>query len=249
MEKKMLAFASMLAGFLSLVIFSSFNGKDIPAESTVAAPGMNTLQRVIGFDLNREFSFAGEAIPSNNFDARERLDRELLINSYLQASTLLNIKHANRYFPIIEPILARNGIPDDFKYLSVAESNLRMATSSAGAKGIWQFIEASAEGFGLEVNSEVDERFNVEKSTEAACQFLKHLKEKYGSWTLAAAAYNNGPAIITRKLEEQQVDNYYDLNLNEETSRYVFRIIAIKEIMKDPSVLVIISDRKNCIRH
>jgi len=232
----MFAFSSMLAGFFCLVIFSSFSKKD---SLEVAGPVLeketvNMARRVTGFDLNKSFSFAGEQIPADNFDARERLDRELAVNTYFESATLLNIKTANRYFPVIEPILKKNNIPDDFKYLCVAESNLRMAVSPSGAKGLWQFIECAGKECSLEINSEVDERYNVEKSTEAACHFLQHLKDRFGSWTLAAAAYNIGPALLAKRLQEQQADNYYDLNLNEETSRYVFRIIAIKEIMKDP---------------
>ena len=230
----MFAFSSIMAGFFCLVIFSSFNEKEEPSTTATSANDVTSARRVTGFDLNKSFSFAGEEIPSENFDARERLDRELAVNTYLEAATLLNIKMANRFFPVIEQILQKNNIPDDFKYLCVAESNLRMATSSAGAKGMWQFIDSSAKQNGLEINSEVDERYNVEKSTEAACKFILYLKERFGSWTLAAAAYNIGPALLAKRIAEQQVDNYYDLNLNEETSRYIFRIIAIKEIMKDP---------------
>lgn len=240
MEKKMFAFATMMSGFLALVIFSSFNTPDpdhvpVPAGMTDSSIAINAVpQHVTSLDLNKTFSFAGEPMPAQNFDATERLDRELVVNTYLQSLTLLNIKTANRYFPIIEPILKKNGIPDDFKYLSVAESNLRMATSPAGAKGLWQFMETSGEAYGLEINGEVDERYHVEKSTEAACRFLLHLKQKFGNWTLAAAAYNMGETGLARRLAEQRADNYYDLNLNEETSRYVFRIIAIKEILRNP---------------
>ncbi len=242
MEKKMYVFATLLAGFCSFVLFSSFNnleethGRDLNAAIDDSASGGRNVfpQHVTALDLNKEFSFAGETMPADNFDAKERLDRELVVNTYMQSLTLLNIKTANRYFPVIEPILLRYGIPDDFKYLSVAESNLRMATSPAGAKGLWQFMESSGEAYGLEVNGEVDERFHVEKSTEAACRFILHLKHRFGSWTLAAAAYNMGESLLAKRLSEQQADNYYDLNLNEETSRYVFRIMAIKEIMRHP---------------
>ena len=235
----MFAFAGLLAGFLSLVLFSSFYSGDQSLLLTKEEKGpvnpMNyTTGYMTGIVPDKEYSFAGEPVPLDNFDARERLDRELVTNTYLQSSNVLNLKKANRYFPMIEAALAKHGIPEDFKYLSVAESNLHMATSSAGAKGIWQFMEASGEGYGLEVNGEVDERFHPEKSTEAACKFLLHLKEKFGSWTLAAAAYNMGPAGLSKQLTQQQVDNYYDLHLNAETSRYVFRIIAIKEIMQNP---------------
>lgn len=234
MEKKMFAFAALLAGFLSLVIFSSFNAEDAaaPTDSTRLSGGLQ--QHISSFGLDKTFSFATESIPKENFDALERLDRELIINTYLHSALLMNIKLANRYFPVIEPILAKHGIPEDFKYLSVAESNLRMAVSPAGAKGLWQFMEASGKAYGLEINSEIDERYHVEKSTEAACKFILHLKKRFGTWTMAAAAYNMGETILNKRIEDQRANTYYDLNLNEETSRYVFRIIAIKEIMQDP---------------
>lgn len=234
MEKKMYIFTTIMAGFLSLVIFSSFNDGDILNGKSVHQDTSGLNQRITAFDLDETFTFAGEAIPSDNFDAVERFDRELIINSYLHSATLLNIKTANRYFPVIEPILKNYGIPEDFKYLSVAESNLRMATSSAGAKGLWQFLESVGSAYGLEITSEVDERYHVEKSTEAACKFILYLKKRFGSWTMAAAAYNMGETAIARRIEDQKAANYYDLNLNEETSRYIFRIIAIKEIMQYP---------------
>ena len=198
MEKKMFAFTSMLAGFFCLVIFSSFSKKDSlevgpPVPVSPEKETVNSIRRVNAFDLNKSFSFAGEDIPADNFDARERLDRELAVNTYYESATMLALKTANRYFPVIEPILQKNGIPDDFKYLCVAESNLRMAVSPAGAKGLWQFIESAGKENGLEINSEVDERYNVEKSTEAACRYLLRLKERFGNWTSAAAAYNTGP--------------------------------------------------------
>ena len=181
-----------------------------------------------------EIDFAGEKAPLQISDVRERLDRELLINANLDATTALIIKRANRVFPIIEPILERNNIPDDFKYLAVIESGLMNATSSAGAKGIWQFMPDTAKERGMEVNDIVDERYHLEKSTEAACKYLQAAKDKFGSWTLAAASYNGGMTGVSKKIEEQQVANYYDLALTEETSRYVFRILALKEIMKNP---------------
>jgi hypothetical protein len=202
-------------------------------ENTTALAG--TLPQVItGMDLTRQYDFAGEVVPAENFDAIERLDRELSVNSYLHANTLINVKSSNRYFPVIEPILAAHGVPDDFKYLAVAESNLRNETSPAGAKGIWQFLKNTGEYYGLEINSEVDERLHLEKSTEAACKYLKDYYKQFGSWTLAAAAYNMGGPRTKKYLEEQRASNYYDLNLNSETSRYVFRLIAIKEIMREP---------------
>lgn len=182
-----------------------------------------------------EVDFAGEKTPLQISDVRERLDRELLINANLDATTALIIKRANRVFPIIEPILAKYGVPDDFKYLAVIESGLVNAVSSAGARGVWQFMPETAKEKGMEVNDIVDERYHLEKSTEAACRYLLAAKEKFGSWTLAAASYNGGMNGITKRIEEQKVTNYYDLALTEETSRYVFRILALKEIMRQPT--------------
>ena len=178
--------------------------------------------------------FAGEATPLQLADVRERLDRELLINANLDATTLLIIKRANRVFPIIEPILLKYGVPDDFKYLAVIESGLVNAVSPAGARGIWQFMPETAKEKGMEVNEVVDERYHLEKSTEAACKYLLEAKAKFGSWTLAAASYNGGMAGVNKQIAMQQVETYYDLLLNDETSRYVFRILALKEIMKNP---------------
>lgn len=178
-------------------------------------------------------SFAGEAMPIN-MDTRERLDRELSVNAYWQSATMLNIKNANKFFPIIEPILAQEGVPDDFKYLAVAESGLRNVQSAANAKGFWQFRKAAAKELGLEVNDEVDERYHIEKATKAACGYLKKLKKRFGNWTDAAAAYNVGPTKFARTLKEQGESSFYDLNVNSETGRYIFRLMAIKEIMKNP---------------
>jgi membrane-bound lytic murein transglycosylase D len=181
--------------------------------------------------------FAGEKTPLNITDVHERMDRELLINTNLHSSTILILKRANKFFPIIEPILAKNNIPDDFKYLAVIESSLiPLSVSKAGASGIWQFMKQTGVEKGLEISETVDERYHLEKSTEAACQYLLTAKEKLGSWTLAAASYNGGMAGISNQLKLQQVSDYYDLLLVEETSRYVFRILALKEIMKNPQL-------------
>ncbi len=179
--------------------------------------------------------FAGEKAPLNIYDVRERFDRELLVNANLHSSTILIMKRANRAFPIIEPILAKYNVPDDFKYLAVIESALTNAVSPSGAKGFWQFLPDTAREKGLEVNDIVDERYHLEKSTEAACKYLLSAKEKFGSWTLAAASYNGGMNGVGKKIDEQMVGNYYDLLLTDETSRYVFRILALKEIMKNPN--------------
>ena len=179
--------------------------------------------------------FAGEQAPLQITDVRERLDRELLINANLDATTLLILKRANRAFPVIEPILAKYNVPDDFKYLAVIESALVNAVSPAGARGVWQFMPQTAKENGMEVNESVDERYHLEKSTEAACKYLLDAKAKFGSWTLAAASYNVGMTGVNKQIEMQKVTSYYDLLLNDETSRYVFRILALKEIMKAPA--------------
>jgi hypothetical protein len=181
-----------------------------------------------------EVDFSGEKAPLQIADVKERFDRELLVNANLHSSTLLIIKRANRAFPVIEPILAQYGVPDDFKYLAVIESALTNAVSPSGAKGVWQFMPETAKEKGMEVNDIVDERYHLIKSTEAACKYLLAAKQKFGSWTLAAASYNGGMNGINKKIEEQKVTDYYDLLLTDETSRYVFRILALKEIMKSP---------------
>jgi membrane-bound lytic murein transglycosylase D len=197
-----------------------------------------TYNRNLSIGINNNFpgeiDFASEKTPLQIYDVRERMDRELLINENLDSSTILILKRANKVFPIIEPILAKYNVPDDFKYLAVIESSLVNAVSPAGARGVWQFMPETAREKGIEVSETVDERYHLEKSTEAACKYLLSAKEKLGSWTLAAASYNGGMSGISSQMEFQQVNNYYDLLLNDETSRYVFRILALKEIMKNP---------------
>lgn len=178
--------------------------------------------------------FAGETVPLEDPDVYERMDRELLVNAYWQSNTLLLLKRAEKYFPVIEPILKEMGVPDDLKYIAVIESSLTQAVSPAGARGIWQFMDGTGKDYGLEINDNVDERYHIEKSTRVAAEYLKKSKERFGTWTLAAAAYNAGNTGISRQLERQKVNNYYDLLLGEETGRYVFRIFAIKEIMENP---------------
>ncbi|NNE75928.1 MAG: lytic transglycosylase domain-containing protein [Pricia sp.] len=190
--------------------------------------------RISAIDIPEDLNFAGEIVPQDDPEIMERIDREFLVNTYWQSNAVLLIKRANKYFPIIEPILAKNGIPDDFKYLAVAESGLQNVVSHAGATGFWQIMKATGKEYGLEINSNVDERYHLEKSTEVACAYLKKWKEKYGSWTLTAASYNAGPGAINKYLGIQQVDDYYDLLLGQETGRYVFRIMAIKEILSQP---------------
>lgn len=189
---------------------------------------------VYAIPIPQTADFAGEPVPLEIPDVRERMDRELLVNTYWQSNGLLLIKRANKYFPVIEPILEEYGIPEDFKYLAVIESALTNAVSPAGARGFWQIMESTGKEYGLEINRNVDERYNLEKSTRVAAQYFLKSKERFGSWTLAAAAYNAGNYGVHRQLERQEVGDYYDLLLGEETGRYVFRILALKEILKDP---------------
>ncbi|MEM6516019.1 MAG: lytic transglycosylase domain-containing protein [Bacteroidota bacterium] len=189
---------------------------------------------VYALKVPANLNFAGEKLPLENPDILERMDRELLVNTYWQSNGLLMFKRAGKYFPIIEPILKKNGVPDDFKYLAVIESGLTNAVSPAGARGVWQIMPATGRENGLEINKNVDERYHLEKATEVACRYLKESKEKLGSWTLAAAAYNAGKSGVSRRLEEQKVTDYYDLLLGEETGRYMFRIVALKEILSNP---------------
>lgn len=222
----------MMVGLLSLTILFVFAQQNAKTDENFEKQLINDYN-VYAIQIPENLDFAGEALPLSDPDIYERMDRELLVNTYWQSSGLLMFKRAKKYFPIIEPILAKHGVPDDFKYLAVIESGLTNAVSPAGAKGVWQIMPATAREYGLEVNDNVDERYNLEMSTEVACDYLKKSKEKLGSWTLAAAAYNAGMSGISRRLEEQNVSNYYDLLLGEETGRYMLRIVALKEIMSN----------------
>lgn len=195
---------------------------------------LNNEHRVFIPVVPEKIEFCGEEVPLEDFDVMERLDRELLVNAHWSSATILYLKRANRWFPIIEPILKRNGIPNDFKYLAVIESGLTNVISPAGAAGFWQLMPDVAKKYGLEVNDKVDERFNLEKSTNAACKYLKEAYSKYGSWTMAAASYNFGMNGIDKQIGRQKSKSYYNLFLVEETNRFVFRLLAIKEIFSDP---------------
>ncbi len=189
---------------------------------------------IYAIDLPKDIEFAGERISLEYFDVKESMDREILVNTYWQSQTLLFLKRANKYFLVIEPILKKNNIPDDFKYLAIAESGLQNVKSPSGASGFWQFMKATAKERNLELTKEVDERYHLEKSTQAACEYLNDAFKKYKSWTLVAASYNMGMNGLSKQLKAQNVDNYYDLELNSETARYVYRIIAIKTILSSP---------------
>ncbi len=231
--------------FLLVIIFIlGFTAYDTE-QTTAFASKEDNAYKVYALQLPDSLHFASEPTPLNAPDIRERLDKELLVNTYWQSNMMLLFKRANKYFPIIEPILKEEGVPDDFKYLAVIESGLENVISSKGAKGFWQLMPATAKEYGLEVNSNVDERYHIEKSTRVASTYIKKAKERFGNWTLAAASYNRGMYGTDRLLENQLVENYYDLLLNSETSRYVFRILAVKEIMQNPKRYGFIFDEKD----
>ncbi len=201
--------------------------------------------KIKALKIPENLSFAGEKVQLNKTDVKERIDRELLVNTYWQSNALLWFKRTNKYFPVIEPILKEKGVPDDFKYLSVIESDLRNVTSPAGAKGMWQMLKDAGRENGLEINDNVDERYHLEKATRAACDYLISAKERLGSWTLAAAAYHAGNYGIEKRLKEQMVDNYYDVLAGENTERYIPRIVAAKEILTHPEKYGFVFDKSD----
>jgi len=220
-------------GLLSLSGLLIFAVQDAPSDENLEKKIINDYN-VYALNVPENLDFAGEPMPLSDPDILERMDRELLVNTYWQSNALLMFKRANKYFPVIEPILKKHGIPSDFKYLAVIESGLTNAVSPANAKGFWQIMKATGRENGLEINTNVDERYNLEKATEVACKYLLEAKERFGSWTLAAASYNAGKAGVARRLKAQNVIDYYDLLLGEETGRYMFRIVALKEILNHP---------------
>ncbi|WP_428742227.1 lytic transglycosylase domain-containing protein [Tenacibaculum sp.] len=195
--------------------------------------------------LPQDLNLAGERVPIEKPDIRERMDRELLVNTYWQSNGLLLIKRANKYFPVLEPLLKKYGLPDDFKFLALAESGFIDETSSVGAAGMWHFMKQTGREFGLEINDNVDERYDIEKSTRVAAEYLKKSKERFGSWTLAAAAYNAGNYGVSKRLAAQGVTNYYDAKLPDETERYVFRVLALKEIISNPDKYGFVYDKED----
>jgi membrane-bound lytic murein transglycosylase D len=217
------------AGISILLITQSFGGDTGASSSNLNG---NPVQ---SYKLPDSVSFAGERMPLENFDTRESLEREIIISTYRHSSTIMIIKRSNRYFPVIEKILKEYNIPDDFKYIAVAESDLSNMISPAGATGFWQIMPETGKEEGLEINTEIDERYNIEKSTRFACDYILKSYEKYGSWTLAAASYNGGRNGIDDQIEIQHEKNYYDLLLAEETARYIFRLVAYKLIITDPA--------------
>ena len=196
--------------------------------------GENSTHKVYALHLPDTLRFAGESFDITSPDLRERLDRELLVNTYWQSNMMLLLKRSNKFFPLIERVLKEESVPIDFKYLAVIESGLENVRSPAGAKGFWQIMRTTGRDYGLEINSNVDERYHLEFSTKVAAKYLKRAKEKFGSWALAAAAYNRGINGIQRNLTTQKASDYFDLFLGQETSRYLFRIFAVKEIIENP---------------
>jgi len=217
--------------FIAFFVVTSFSFH--PADCLGQDPG-EPLPK-ISLDIPDKVEFAGTVIPLDRYDMRERFDREQMAFAYAYASTIVTIKRANLYFPVIEPILKQYGIPDDFKYLALVESNFNTrAYSSAKAAGFWQFIPETARQYGLEVSSGIDERYHIEKSTVAACRYLKDAYDRFGDWPTVAASYNAGMQRISSEQAMQQVGSFFDMLVFDETSRYVFRILAIKEILRQP---------------
>ena len=217
-------------GIAQLFIFSA----DLKSEDELHQQHFNLKYGIFAINQPEDLNFAGEEIPIYSSEIWERIDKELLKNTYWQSNTMLYFKKANKYFPIIEPILKEHNIPDDFKYLALIESGLDNVVSPAGASGFWQILKGTAREHGLEVNSAIDERYNLEKATVVACEYLQDAYNKFGTWTMAAASYNMGKNGVRRRIAKQESNNYYNLHLNNETSRYVFRIIAVKEILQNP---------------
>jgi len=219
--------------FINAVKFTSDNKKE-PVITKDSIKSTSDSYQIKALKIPENLNFAGEKVELTKTDIKERIDRELLVNTYWQSNGLLWFKRTNKYFPIIEPILKEKGVPDDFKYLAVIESDLRNVTSPAGAKGMWQMLKDAARENGLEVNDNVDERYHLEKATRAACDYLIKAKNRLGSWTLAAAAYHAGNYGIEKRLKDQNVESYYDVLAGENTERYIPRIIAAKEILSNP---------------
>ncbi len=231
--------------FISGILINAKQSSDKTNQEILIEKNTSELYEIKALKMPEGLNFAGELIPLHKQDVKERMDRELLVNTYWQSNSLLMFKRANKFFPIIESILKKNGIPDDFKYLALIESGLLNVTSPAGARGVWQIMKGTAKENGLEVNTNVDERYHLEKATEVACKYLQKSYERFGSWTMAAAAYNGGNYGMARRLKSQRVENYYDLLLGEETGRYLFRIVAVKEIMTNPKKYGFIFDQED----
>lgn len=230
--KSLLLLLVLIGGGAALQLFCYSTSSD--DTDLVYQRRFNESYGIFSLNLPADLSFCGETVPMELLDVRERLDRELLVNTYWQSNSLLAHKRAARWFPLIEEVLKREGVPEDMKYIPLVESGFMNVTSPAGAVGFWQFMQPTAVAHGLEVNNLVDERYHVLRSTEAACDFLKEARTRYGSWTMAAASYNLGQGNLEKQINRQKENNYFNLLLPEETSRYIFRILAMKSIISDP---------------
>ena len=220
-----------------IVVLLIFGFDRLLKEKVPQLPGTNEqYYKIVSVPIPDTLLVFGEEMPLDIFYVKEALDRELSVNTYWHSSTLLLIKKSYRWFPMFDSILNANNIPPDFKYLAVIESGLSNVVSPANATGFWQFLKGTAKEYNLEVNKEVDERYNVEKATEAACKYFNKSYEKFGNWTMVAAAYNAGNRGISKQLDRQKAGSYYDLLLSDETSRYVYRIAAIKQIFNNPEL-------------
>jgi membrane-bound lytic murein transglycosylase D len=226
---------ALLVLSLSLALFAVFSENQMGAKLGLTSFSREQKDSVALFDLPAELSFAGEKVPLEQGDVVERLERELYVNAYWESNLILLFKRSKKYLPEIERLLQEQGVPDDFKYLAIAESGLLNASSAAGAKGYWQILEETGKEYGLEITESVDERYHLEQSTLAAAAYLKKAHQKFGDWTAVAASYNMGQSGFSKRQEEQFQRNYYDLYLNEETSRYLFRILAFKLLFENPS--------------
>jgi len=233
-NRKTLLTALVLIGTGIIILLIAQGFKQFNSTSETDIPALDSAYNIISFKLPDTVTFAGEIMPLDNFDTRESLERELLTSAYRHSSTILIIKRANRYLPVIEKILKKNNIPDDFKYLAAAESEYSNVISPAGATGFWQIMTQTGKEEGMEINNVVDERYNLERSTQFACEYFQKSYEKYGNWTLAAASYNSGRTGIDDQIAIQHQNNYYDLLLTEETARYIFRAVAYKLVINDP---------------
>ena len=231
-KKYFIAFACFI---LLFIVVKLFNYSTSPVKSDAAyKDAFHQSYKVFDIPISQTLNFADEKVPATDFSVREAMEKEFLINTYWPAQTMLLQKRANRWFPMIEAILKKNNIPDDFKYIALVESQLTNVVSPQGAAGFWQFVPPTAKSYGLEINDEVDERYDVEKSTEAACKYFAEAYKQFNSWTLVAASYNLGMTGVQAQLDKQKVKTFYDLLLTDETSRYIFRILSIKEIISRP---------------
>ena len=220
--KHLSVFSCLLLFVACLLLFSSSSPQPSKTENTITTPY-----------IPDKVDFAGEQMPLHLFDVRESFEREMIVNVNFHSNTLQYLKRITRFFPVIEPILKANGIPDDFKYLALIESDFMNKISPSGATGFWQFMKSTAGDYGLEINDEVDERYHLEKATVAACDYLNTAYKAFGDWTMAAASYNMGQRGLDNQTKRQKCNYYYDLHLNEETTRYIYRIVAVKTILND----------------